>query len=202
MERFHRAQRQVLRALSSRLSTSSRIRGARPGMGARLLVFETSRSSLSLLRVSQNVRVDAGVGLQRIENVDVLVFVHAEHEGVGPILIVIVDLQPVALGFRKHQRNADSDWRRGNCALVDAVPLGVFVRALVDLAVRNADGSSLGGLHFHGFVPVVESQHSLDLPAFRVGHLDAPERAAVGPAQRATKTRRRHRTILGTVLRV
>ena len=60
---------------------------------------------LSLIRVSQDLRVFAGVGLHRVKNADVLMLVHAQDEGLWQVALVIVDFEPVTLRlFRRVPR--------------------------------------------------------------------------------------------------
>src|ERR1700688_3651818 len=66
---------------------------------------------LSLIRVSQDFRVFAGMRFHRVENADVFMLVHAHDVGLGHVALVIVDLKPVTLRFGQHE-NRTTDRRR------------------------------------------------------------------------------------------
>src|ERR1039457_2873585 len=85
----------------------------------------------------------AGVRRHRGDNVLVLVFVHTENHGFWRILIVIIDVEPVALGLGQHDDSAGP--QRGHhhdSALRNPVLLRVLVGDLVQVVIGDGDRKS------------------------------------------------------------
>src|SRR5258708_34476894 len=56
--------------------------------------------------ISQEFHFLPGVGFDRIENPLVLALVHAQDHALGSVLLMEIDIEPVALGFRQHDNGA------------------------------------------------------------------------------------------------
>ncbi|SPF40477.1 hypothetical protein SBA1_300018 [Candidatus Sulfotelmatobacter kueseliae] len=74
-----------------------------------MLFFEPdpkfSPSSPSLVHVSEDRHVNAGVSFEGVEDAKVFVLVHAEDEDLGNV-VVVVNFQPVARGPGHHDNKA------------------------------------------------------------------------------------------------
>jgi hypothetical protein len=182
VERFHRAQCQVLRPIKcSVLSLVPRlldesldgIKGARPFEGARLRVSSGCLSRvppvlMTLVGVPEYLRVDSKVGLHRGQDLQVIVFVHLQYEDLMCVLLVIVNLEPVGLGLSKSDRALR----------------GVLVGKLVDLGIWDRHRVALGRAYFNCPVVIAESKDRLNVLPLWIWHTDAVERGLVGKADR------------------
>jgi len=121
---------------------------------------------VSLVGVAQDLRVDSKVSLHRGEDLQVIVLVHEQDEYLVFVLVVIVNFEPMDLGFGK----SDLALRR------------VLVGALVDLGIGNRHQVALGRAYLDCPVVVAECEHCFNVFSFRGGHTDAVKRGLVGEA--------------------
>src|SRR6266571_8487217 len=108
---------------------------------------------VALIGIAQNLGVNSGVGLQLSEDSQVVVLVHEQHEYLLGIVVVVVNFEPVGLGFSKSDRAL-------RCVLVGA---------LVDLGVRNSHRIAFGGVDFDCLVIIAKVSTALTCFPFRLG---------------------------------
>lgn len=130
------------------------------------------RLLFSLVRISQDFRVLASVSFYGVENTQVFVPIHAQYIRLADVPFVIIDFEPVTPGFGEHCDGSDSDRSGDNCAFINAVVPGVFVREFIDFAVRDDYPSAFDGLNLHLVVLVAECEYGFDLFPLCVGHSD------------------------------
>ncbi len=121
---------------------------------------------VSLVGVAQYLRVDSKVGLHRGQDLQVIVLVHEQDEYLVRVLVVIVNFEPVDLGFGES----------------DLALRCVLVGALVDLGIGDRHQVALGGAYLDCPVVIAECEHRFNVLSFRGGHTDAVERRLVGKA--------------------
>jgi hypothetical protein len=138
------------------------------------------RLPLPLVSIPKNFCVFAGMGLYRIQDAQILMFIHAQHVQFGDIVLPVVNFQPVNAGPRKHGKRAHADRRRGNRTFVYSMLPCVFVRKLVDLAVWNGDQRALRRLDFDRLMIVTKSQNSFRRPTLRIRHFYPLKRSLPG----------------------
>ena len=100
------------------------------------------------------------------QDLQVIVLVHEQDEYLVRVLVVIVNFEPVDLGFGES----------------DLALRCVLVGALVDLGIGDRHQVALGGAYLDCPVVIAECEHRFNVLSFRGGHTDAVERRLVGKA--------------------
>jgi hypothetical protein len=127
-------------------------------------------------RLSAFPRISASlnsVSFYGVENTQVFVPIHAQYICLADVPFVIIDFEPVTPGFGEHCDGSDPERSGDDCAFINAVVPGVFVRELIDFPVRDDCPSTFDGLNLHLVVLVAECEHGFDLFPLCVGYSDA-----------------------------
>ena len=112
----------------------------------------------ALVGVPENFCVLAGVGLDRVQNMDVVLFVHAYDVCLHDFAALVINFEPMRTRLSQHGDRPNSNGGGENRPFVDPMVFRELVRKFIDGGVRNADCGSLDWGYLYGVICVAEEK--------------------------------------------